>query len=244
MPVVFFAVFFMFAIASVADAGWLITSANGDETLISKGKLKSNWDNGSMIIDAAKNEIFFIDDDRKMIASGNADEICDEMKQSMESMMASMPEEQREMMKKMMGGGKEVKVEVVKKGSGGNVSGFETTRYEVMADGKLYEEIWISENKELLKDCAEVMKMMGKFASCMHSAIPMGSAPVPEASPEYAKIYEMGMMVKSVSHSEDKSSHDNDFTSITKKDLSDDIFALPDGYKKVSFQALWGMEQE
>ena len=44
------------ASASVADAGWVISDADGQETVISKGKMKSGWENGAMIIDAEKDE--------------------------------------------------------------------------------------------------------------------------------------------------------------------------------------------
>lgn len=242
--ILFGAFFLLFALSNTVNAGWLISEADGQETFISKGKMKSDWDNGSVIIDAGKNELYFIDDGREMIASGNVDEICSEMKQMIESMMANIPAEQREMMKKMMGGGKEPKVEVVKKESGGKVAGFETTRYEVMSDGNLYEELWLTEDKALMKDCATLMKMMGKFASCMQSMSAMGASASPEASPEYAKIYELGVIVKSVSHSENETGLDTEIISFTEKDVPDEIFALPDGYKRVSFQTLWGMDEE
>ncbi|MFH1755694.1 MAG: DUF4412 domain-containing protein [Candidatus Latescibacterota bacterium] len=232
------------ASVSAADAGWVILEADGQEVLIAKGKMKSAWDNGVMIIDAEKNEICFIDDNRKMLASGNVDEICGEMTQMVESMMANVPDEQKEMMKKMMGDTKAPKVEIVKKGAGEKVAGFETMRYDVMSDGALYEELWLSADKALMKDCEAVMKMMVKFMSCMQAVSSMGSKPSPEASPEYVKLFELGMMVKSVSHAEGGTAENTDITTISKKDLSDADFALPDGYKRVSFQAMWGMGEE
>jgi hypothetical protein len=232
------------ASASVATAGWVISDADGQETVISKGKMKSDWDGGAVIVDAEKNQVHFIDDSRKMIASGTVDEICSGMKQMVESMMANVPAEQREMMKQMMGDAKAPKVEIVKKGAGGKVAGFETTQYEVMSDGEVYEELWLAADEALMKDCEAVMKMMGRFTSCMEAISSMGSPASPEASPEYAKIFELGVVVKSVSHEEGETDDRTEITTITEKDVSDSVFTLPDGYKLVSFETMWGMGEE
>jgi len=227
-----------------AHAGWALKSNDGEDTVISKGKMKSSWENGAVIFIADEDKIYVVDDGRKMIASGTVDEFCIEMKQGIEKMMEQIPAEQREAMKQMMGGGEPPKVEIVEKGKGERVSGFDTKRYDVMADGELYEEVWIAQDKALVKECMPVMKMVGRFISCMGAIASMGAPTPPEASQEYLKLFDLGMMVKSVGHSDEKVSGASlDFAEIEKKDVPDGDFALPAGYKEVSFATVWGMGQ-
>ena len=225
--------------ASAADAGWVLTESNGDETVMSQGKLKSVWENGSVIFDAGKGEIHFIDDQRKIMAGGTIDELCKGIEEMMESMMANIPPGQRELMKKMAGG-KEGETKVVGKGPGGKIAGFETTRYEVSSAGDLYEEIWLTEDESLKKECQGLMQMMVKFTSCMAEANAMG-APSPESSPEYLKLFEKGVMVKSVEHG-DEGEEVNTIV-ISERDIPSSTFSLPAGYKKVAISEIWGADQ-
>jgi len=227
--------------ASGAHAGWVLSEEDGQETVISKGKMKSIWENGAVIFDGEANTVHFIDDSRKMIASGTVDEICDGINEMVESMLESVPAEQREMMKKMMGDGKMPTVEIVEKGDGEKIAGFATKRYNVMADGELYEELWLANDKALMADCEAVMKMLGEFTSCTESISSMGSAPSAEASPEYTKIFGMGMIVKSVGHHEDETGNPDGISEIAKKDIPDATFELPNGYKAASFAEIFGM---
>jgi hypothetical protein len=221
---------------SAASAGWVLTESNGDETIISQGKMKSAWENGAIIFDSGTKEIHFLDDRRKIMASGTIDELCDGITQMVESMMADVPAEQREMMKRMMGGAAE-KTEVVAKGPGGKIAGFETTRYEVTQGGELYEELWLSEDESLKKECRGLMQMLMKFSSCMASAGATG-APSPESSPDYLKLFETGVLVKSVEHGDEGEGVNT--TVISGRDVPASAFSLPDGYKKVPLLEIWG----
>jgi len=222
--------------ASTANAGWVLTDSNGDETIISKGKMKSAWENGAIIFDAGTSEIHFIDDRRKTLASGTVDELCEGVEHMVESMMADIPAEQLEMMKRMMGDAT-AETEVVGKGSGGKIAGFETTRYEVLQGGELYEEIWLTEDESLKKECQELMQMLMKFSSCISSASAMG-APSPESSPEYLKLFEKGVIVKSVEHGDEGEGVNT--VVISGRDVPPSAFSLPDGYKKAPLSEIWG----
>ena len=165
------------AMASTANAGWVLTDAEGEETLISQGKLRSSSKGGSMILDATKDQAYFVDDKRKLIASGTVQEFCTGMTEMRAAMLENIPPEQRQMMEQMMASTPDV--EIVNKGAGGKIAGFETTKYDVMVDGQLHEELWLSGDKALLKDCGAVMKMMGEFLSCMSTMSAMGGDPSP-----------------------------------------------------------------
>jgi hypothetical protein len=242
--VLLIAVVVLFGATSSADAGWVLSQTSGEEVVISNGKMRSDSEPGGVIFDGTTGVIHFFDDARKVYASGTADEICADMEQMIEKMMERVPAEQREMMKKMMGDGNAPKVEVVDKGAGEKVSGFATTRYEVMADGELYEEVWITNDKKLMKDCEAVMKMMGKFTSCMESMSAMSGVVSPEASEQYMELFDKGMMVKTTKHGVEGSDHAENIEGITEQDIPDAKFAVPDGYKNVSFPAMFGMAAE
>ena len=218
-------------------AGWVLVEEDGQETVISKGKMRADWEQGAFILDGHSAKVHFIDDNRKMIASGSVEDFCTGMKQLLDNLLEGVPEEQREMMKKMMGG-EPPKVEIVEKGSGGKVGGFETVHYAIMADGELYEELWVTKDKALMVDCDPVMKMMGQFMSCVSTMTAMSAGSTPEASPEYAKIFGLGMIVKSLEKDEAEPTE----TLISKKEVPDSAFAVPEGYKAVAFSEMFGMD--
>jgi len=227
------------AMASTADAGWVFLDDDGQETLVSKGKMRSGWEDGAMIFDSSSDQIHLVDDKKKTIASGTVAEFCSEMQQMIEKAFEQVPPEQREAMKKMMGAGEPPAVEIVEKGDGGEVAGFKTQRYEVMADGKLFEEVWLARDEALMSDSGPVMEMLGRFLTCMSKVAAMGTGPSAKSSPEYAKLFALGVLVKTVDHA--KGAASPNIVEITARDVSDDTFVLPAGYKSVSFASLWSM---
>ncbi len=229
---------FALVVASSAGAAWKIEESDGGTTFISNGKLKSSWENGSIIIEGKNKMVHFIDDNRKMIASGTIDEFCGGMKKAVDAMMENVPPEQREMMKQMLAAKKPPKVKIVKKGKGEKVSGLSTTIYEVVADGKHYESVWITNEAGIVNECQDVMKALGNLMQCLGVINSMGSDPEPEASPEYARIFQLGVIVKSVG-SDEKATE----MKLEKSDLADTDFGMPAGYKAVSFAVMFGMSQ-
>ncbi len=223
------------ALAPSAHAGWVFTESNGDETLISQGKMKTSWENGSLIFDGEKNLLHFIDDRRQLIASGTIDELCEGMNQMMESMFEDIPPEQREMMKKMMQG-ETGESEVVDKGSGGKIAGFATTRYEVLQDGELREEIWTTDDASLRKEVQGVIKALMKFSSCFDQTGFAGESSY-ESSPEYLAIFDRGVPVKIVEHGVADEAPNT--SQLSPREIPDATFALPTGYQTVPMSELW-----
>jgi hypothetical protein len=224
-----------------AQAGWVVVEADGTESFISKGRMRGSWDTGISILDANTSTITMFDDMRRIYATGTVDELCTEIKNFMESMMSDMPPEQREMVQRMMGHDKAPEVKIVDKGAGEKISGFDTKRYDVLADGELYEQLWIADDGDLVAECKPVMVMLARFSQCMASANPMGGASDPEATPEYAGILEMGVIVRSVSAGELEEGIAPEEMSIQKRDVPESTFKGPDGYRAVSFAEAMGM---
>jgi hypothetical protein len=227
-------------IAAPAHAGWVIKDADGSEAFISNGRMKGEWENGIMILNAEGETMTMVDTQKKVYAVGNIDEICTQMKNMVEEMMSGLPPEQRDMVQQMMAKKQTPEVTFVDKGPGGKVSGFDTKHYEVHADGELYEEVWLADDKALVTECKPVMLMLSKFGQCMASVNPMAGANSPEASPEYAKLYDMGMVVQAHSAGE---SNTPQITSVEKFDVPESTFDIPKDCKQVSFMDMFGMNQ-
>lgn len=237
-------VVFLLAGASVAQAGWVLVEADGSESLISKGRMSGSWDTGTAILDAGNSKIVIIDEMRRIYASGTVDELCDQITSSVEGMMGDMPEEQKEMIKRMMASEKAPVVTIVEKGDGEKISGFATKRYDILANGELYEQLWLADDAALVAECKPVMMMLARFSQCMASANPMGGASDPEATPEYAGIFELGVIVRSVSAGELEEGIAPEEATIEKRDVPESAFKVPDGYRAVSFADVFGMTNE
>jgi hypothetical protein len=232
------------AATGAAHAGWVHIDADGNESLISKGRMRGSWDTGASILDANSSKIVIIDDMRRTYASGTVDELCAQIKSSVESMMGDMPAEQKEMVQRMMGHENAPEVKIVDKGAGEKISGFATKRYDVLANGELYEQLWIADDGELVAECKPVMMMLARFGQCMASANPMGGASDPEATPEYAGIFELGVIVRSISAGELEEGIAPEEATIEKRDVPDSTFKVPDGYRAVSFADVFGLTNE
>ena len=229
------AAFMLFAV-SVASAGWVLTETNGDETVISRGKMKSSWENGRVLFDSDTQTIHFIDERRKIMAEGTVDELCEGITAMMESMMEGIPEEQREMMKQMMNKA-DGETSVVKKGPGGKIAGFETTRYEISQGGKPYETLWITDDDALRKEFKTLMPMIMKFSSCTSAASGMGAAS-PESSPAYIELFESGMIVKSIEHGGEGEAGSTSI--ISPRDVPASAFEVPSDFETVPLSTIWG----
>ena len=131
------------------------------------------------------------------------------------------------------------KVQVTKKGPGEEIFGLQTTRYEVSQDGKIKEELWLSSDDALVKECAAVQKILFQFTACTASAGSMVTASF-RSSPEYLGLFQSGVLVKSVDHDENSETVGS-FT-LSPKNVPADAFALPSGYNEVPLTQLYGME--
>jgi hypothetical protein len=232
------------AVLTPAHAGWVMTESNGNVTHVANGMMKSVWESGSVILKGTDGTIVMIDDQRRMYTASDIEEFCETAGSMFEKVMENIPPEQREMMKQMMGGesgGPPPDVVVVKEGAGGKIAGFETDKYTVSVDGDLYEEVWVATDEELLKDFGPLTRMIADFMGCSLSIAAMGGTP-PEATEEYLKLMETGLMLKVERHDEDAPGTATDVTALVKADVPESTFEIPSGYRKVEYMELMGME--
>lgn len=225
-------------IAVPALAGWVQTDSDGSTTFLSDGKIKERTKGEPYysVLDAQKGTILYVDTAKKRYAMDTIDNFCKSMVSEMEKAMQQIPKEQREEMARIMkkGNGKAPKVSVTKEGDGGTVAGYKTTKYRVLADGKLHEELWLSTDAALMKELGGFYtQVMKKFEKCMASVQAMGNMPIsPSDSPEYKKLDQAGWELKSKTYSFGEA-HTHEILKLERKSIPDSEFAVPAGYKKV-----------
>ncbi len=242
------AVISLVIIAAVpASAGWKAVDKEGAITLISNGKFKhvSPKDGMGSISDSGKGTITMVNNREGVYVTGKPHEFCQEMKAMMNAALASIPPEQRAMMEEMMkssAAAAKPAVSFKKAGSGGKIAGWDTDRYEVFVNGKLYEELWLVTDKAILNDLDKLdIGLFQKFSSCM--ANQSGGNHDPEDSPEYIQLLKKGWQVKSVPHG-DVHHHLSETISLEKTDVPESEFDVPAGYRKVTVMEMFSMGPE
>lgn len=227
-----------------ADAGLVMVDQNGDTTLISKGRIKNASEGIIWIMDGPRNQMIFIDDDKKMYSSGTPDEYCNSISAMVEQMMKGVPEEQRKLIEQMMAKGNDPAlqdVSVVKSGDGGTIAGYKTVKYKVLVDGELFKEIWLTPDSSLMQEYKPLIPSLKKFDSCTAS---MDMEPSPENSPEYQKLSAAGFELRSVRYEEGSPEPETDVVQLDKKAIPESEFKVPAGYKQVSFAELLQTQME
>jgi len=234
----------MLCVVVTAHAGWVMIDQNGDKTLISNGKLKGTSEGVSWIFIAPTREMIFIHDTQNIYWRGTVDEYCQGSTAMFEQMMKSMPEAQRQMMEQMMAkGGQSAghKVDVIKDGKGETIAGLKTMKYNVMMDGELFEEVWLTTDASLMKAYKPLVPMLQKFNSCIAG---MEMEFTPERSAEYQKLWETGFQLKSVRYASGDPETETDVVEMEKADIPDKEFDVPTGYRQRSFTEIMQSQME
>lgn len=227
-----------------ADAGWVMLEQNGNKTLISNGRLKGTSAGVSSIFNGPKKEIIFIHDGQNIYWRGTVDDYCSSLATMLEQMIKEMPEEQRKMTQQMMSKENQSpdhKVSVVKNGDGETIAGLKTTKYRVMVDGELFEEVWLATNASLMRDYQPLVPILQKFSSCLGS---MNMEFTPEKSADYQKLWETGFQLKSVRYAFGSPKTETDVVKTEKADIPDKEFEVPAGYQQRSFAEMMQLQVE
>ena len=223
-----------------ADAGFVMVDQNGETTLISKGRIKNSSEGFVWILNGNSDEMIFINDEQKTYSHGKTNEYCKSISAMFEQIMKGIPEEQRKMMAKTKESSKK-DVSIVKAGDGGTVAGYKTVKYKVLVGGELFKEIWLSSDASLMKEYKTLIPVLKKFDSCMNS-IEMEFSP--ENTPEYQKLWEAGIELKSVKHELGSSSTETNVVQLNEKTIPESEFKPPLGYKKISFAEMVKAQME
>lgn len=224
----------IFGLAVQASAGWVQVDREGTTTLISGGMLKgtSAGDDMYSILDAKKGNIIFIDTKRKVYSKETIDEFC-------EAVVAGMNKtgKKAEGNRGKQKAGKDApQVSFTKEGDGGAVAGYSTVKYRVLADGKLYEEIWLTSDPVVMKDLESLFRtVMKKFEKCLFSVANATDSPSlsVEDSEEYRKLEQEGWQMRSRNYAGSGLPSTYEVIKLEKKDIPASEFEIPGGYSKI-----------
>lgn len=227
-------------ILNMSLAGIMTVDKNGAETLISDGKLKHIDQEEVMILDSKTGELIYYKPNRMTFTRGRISDFCESMSKFMEQMMNSMPPEYRKMM-----GFDEVKkppvVQIISEGAGGVIAGYKTKRYQVMADGTKHETVWIATDALLVKEFKQLVPLYSEFFKCSNM-MKMG-VPV-EASTEYIKLMEKGLILKSIEYENGDKDVETNIVGLEIKEIPGSEFQVPTGYKQLSFTEFFSSQMD
>lgn len=254
-------VILLMGMALPAHAGWIELNNDGERIVMSKGVFKhsSQAEPTWTLIDMNSGIMTIVDPEKKTYTTGTMKEFCatmagvqKQMMAGMEQAMAGMSPEQRQMMEQMMGQGTkrpDPKVAIRKGARGDVIAGFKTTRYTVLVDGQPRKEVWLTSDSVLMQDLKPYLDKileMSDMSSCgMKQVGMMGAEFDLENSDEYKKLMHLGypLREKDIPGGPGRmTSRLREVTSLKRQAIPDSEFALPKGYKKMSFSEM--MQQE
>ena len=243
--------------ASAADAGWLVVDENGDQTLISRGRLKMSprqGDGRSMVLDLGRARMWVADAGRQLYWDGTVEEYCEAVRgtmaaagKAMVEQFKDMPPAQREKMMRHMGIGGAAPgpgptVTVERTADTEKIAGLAARKYRVLADGKLYEELWLTTDAGLVGDLelARAPDTFGRMFACV--AGPGGERV--EANAEYRQIFAQGWPLKAVYHGQAGGPAARALvTRVEQRDLPESDFTPPAGFRAAPLAEIFGQKR-
>lgn len=222
-------------------SGIFMIEKDGSKTYIANGKLKEISEDDGMIMDSKSGVFTYFSPEKKIYTRGTISDFCEAMNQIMEQMIATMPPEYKE----MMGVGQEKKppkVEIVSEGDGGTIAGYKTEKFNVLANGESYETVWLTTDASLIKEFKSLVGMLSEFQTCS-KMMDFGTPPV-ELSPEYVKLMETGLTLKSVEFEDGMETRIINTVSLEIKDIADSEFQVPSDYQEMSFTEYFSSQME
>src|SRR5262245_17181245 len=236
-----------------AHAGYLIADQNGEQVLLSTGRLKMAPKSAGglvMVLDVGRGRLWVADPGQKRYWEGTVDEYCEvvrglsavptaDLERLMADQLKDMPPEERErtlqMLKRAQGdaaSGRVPKVTVQRTSVTETIAGLPTRKYQVLADGTLCEELWLASDPALLRELvvARAPETFGRMSGCLATA---GGGSRVETTDEYRKIYSEGWPLKAVFHGPGGPTPGTPVTRVERREIPEGEFARPAGLTAV-----------
>lgn len=210
---------------------------------------------GVAIFDLNTGEMIQIDNEGKRYVVANPEDyfkfvqdITNKMKTELENQLSQLPPEQRARAEEMMkseaialpGQEKKARNMTLKKTDlSETIAGYKSSKYEIYEDGKLSEEIWISndigfDNELDMKKMANYMSEIKKISEKAGA----GQSNWDEEEKIFKEVYESGFPTRSVDYSSGGKVYIEEIVKVNKADISDSEFEAPVGYSKVTLQEM------
>jgi len=258
-------ILFFLISAAISRAGIVMNQVRyqkGDKTmqkgniLIQNNRLRFNDldSNVSSIIDFNNENMIIIDHNKKTYISTTLDEyikgveeMTSRMEKEMEDHLDSLPPEQQKPVKELM---KKNKLQTEKKKKStlsvkqtsevSNIAGLDSSKFQILIDGQLNEEIWVSSSEKFKNELdfgefASTMKKL-KTISQMYSTHKLANTDL------LNDIYGKGYPLKTADYSVNKAVYIEEVTDINSMDIKEDSFKPDPDYTEKTLDSLFGNE--
>ena len=239
----------------VADAGFAIVDEAGHQTLVSRGRLKFTPREAgvAIVLDVGRGKMWVADAARRIYWDGTVEEYCGAAQgtvaaaeQQIGEHVKGMPPAQRQQIEDMlrqMAGGRATgtpapRVIVEPTAETETIARFPTRKYRVLADGQLYEELWLTTDPALLGDLdlGRAPDTFGRMFACLAGA---GGGRV-EASAEYRQLFRQGWPLRAVHHGEGKAVDRMRVTRVERREVPEADLAPPTAFRPASLAEVFG----
>ena len=247
---------------SPASAGYLLVDVDGEQTLVSKGKLKESTEDGQgpqSAFDLVTARAWLANPDKRIYWEGTIEELCRTFRdtaasmgkaaeQQMEQQIARLPPEQRAKVEEMRKStaakraeetakekAKPGVIKVERTNETATIAGQPTRKYKVLVDGKLYQENWLTTDPALSREFTleKAAAAMSRVSACAESAEASSShAKSVDEGEIYRELYLHGWPLRSVSFAGGTASPRTDVRKVEKRDVPDSMFQPPPGFAK------------
>lgn len=219
-------------------AGWVIEEVtrydSGDEfrsqIFIDRNRYKSQNEDETLIIDMAKETIFFVYDRDKRYFGGKNAQVFKELSNTLRSEMSETDAAQNDT------NGDELTTQVIKTAEVLQQAGFEGEKYQIVVDGELRKEIFVARalaaNGEIdpLKLTKTVLRLSGFDAQTARSV---------ETSSDYVALMKQGYPIRTIEYDPNGGLILTDVIKVEKRVISPDEFLPPKGYEQMSADELY-----
>ncbi|MBI2963017.1 MAG: hypothetical protein HYY35_04625 [Deltaproteobacteria bacterium] len=250
--------------APPAWPGFRLVDSEGQETLVSKGRVKElsgNGDGPQAVFDLGAARAWMSNPRRSVYWEGTIDELCATIRDAAQSLAKAMEQQveaqlsklrpdqraqveglRRALAEKRAAGEREAAakpalIKVERTDETATIAGQPTRKYRVLVDGELYQEDWLSTDPALGKEFAldKASALMSRVSSCAGSGDPMPDrAKGVDEGEVYRELYAHGWPLKAVSRAGGKVAPKSEIRAIEKRDIPDQEFRPPPGYRRAS----------
>lgn len=249
---------------SSAVAGYRLVDEDGEQTLVSKGRVKEMSEDGSgpqSVFDLRTARAWMSNPERSVYWEGTIDELCTTVRETaatmakaaraaMEQQMAKLPPEQRAKVEELRRSLEEKReaaeranepsgpgvIKVEPTAETATIAGEPTRKFRVLVDGTLYQEDWLSTDPALGREFAldKASALMSHVSACAEASEAGGAVKGVDEGKIYRELYAHGWPLKVVSHSGGKAMPKTEVRTVEKRDVADGEFKPPPGYRKAA----------
>jgi Domain of unknown function (DUF4412) len=236
---------------------------------IAKNRLKTVGEGNTFIMDFAKNLFTATDQENRVYWSGTVHEYVQEVKsfqqaandlarEQMAEAMKEMPPDQRQgmedLLQQMRGANavspappaaKRPAVKVEPTAETAMLAGHKATKIMVYADGKPYQEVWLTKGLTLKADLdlKRLRSLQAKLTQAIMIDLPGRQAV--EEDPAYEQLLEQGYPLKIVELGEGGEPESvTEVVRIDKRDIPEREFQVPEGYRRIDLHEFFREELE